>query len=126
MAYKFSLNKAKKYVSLIKKGEAKNPFQTKDSVYSLKEFAKIKGEKNFRIVVDFMASDISKTKEKGLKFFKKEPLVFIEVLIMLVDHGDKANYTIIQQARGLKVKKVPVGKTQKYFQKLYGRQFYVN
>lgn len=116
---------AKSYLDNIKKGLIKNPFQNSDSTHSLKEFAKAKDEESFKSITEFMVRFISKTKEGGLKFFKKEPLAFIECLLMAVDHGDKANYVLVQISRGIKVKRPSIGKTQKFFQKLYGRQFFV-
>ena len=124
MPHKFTLQKAKQYVYKIRSGEIKNPFQNSDSVYSLKEFAKVGDEENFKVIIDLMASFISKSKEGGLKLFKKEPLVFIECLILQHDHGDKSSYILVQRSRGLKVKKPSIKRTQKFFQKIYGRHFF--
>ena len=119
-----NLKSAKEYVNKINKGLIKNPFQNSDSVHSLKEFAKIKDEENFKVIIDFMTNFISKAKDGGLKFFKKEPLAFIECLLMITDHGDKANYILVQISRGIKIKKLPIGKTQRFFQKIYGSRFF--
>lgn len=120
-----SITAARKYVKNIKRGLIENPFANKDCIGALKVFAEAKDEENFRIVVDFMANFISKTKESGFKLFKKEPLTFVESLVMLIDHGGKANYFMFQRARGLKIKKLSIGKTQRFFQKLYGSHFFV-
>ena len=120
-----NIAEAKRYADRIKKGLIKNPFQNSDSVNSLKEFAKIKDEENFKVIIDFMTHFISNAKEGGLKFFKKEPLVFIECLLMTTDHWDKTSYILVQISRGVKVKRPPIGKTQKFFQKLYGNHFFI-
>ncbi len=120
-----NIAEAKRYADRIKKGLIKNHFQNSDSVNSLKEFAKIKDEENFKVIIDFMTHFISNAKEGGLKFFKKEPLVFIECLLMTTDHWDKTSYILVQISRGVKVKRPPIGKTQKFFQKLYGNHFFI-
>ena len=124
MPHKFTFQKAKQYVSKIKSREIKNPFQNSDSVYSLKEFAKVGDEENFKVIINLMASFISKSKEGQLKLFKKDPLVFIECLILEHDHGNKAVYILLQRSRGLKVKKPSIKRTQKFFQKIYGSHFF--
>lgn len=121
-----NLTHAKKYVKNIKANLIKNPLQNNDSIHSLREFAKVKDEKNFKIIIDFMARFISSNKDGGLKFFKKEPLSFIECLIMILDNGDKANYILVQISRGVKIKRPPIGKVQKFFQRIYGVHFFVN
>ncbi len=119
-----NLAEAKKYVNKIKKGLIKNSFTNRDCADSLKIFAEAKDEERFKIVGDFMAQFISKVKAGGLRFFKKEPLAFIECLLMIVDYGDKVNYAMYQTYRGIKVKRPPIGKTQRFFQKIYGSHFF--
>lgn len=113
---------AKRYVNKIKKGLIKNPFANKDCTDSLKIFAGAKDKENFKIVVDFMCHGIST--QKSLRLYSKEPLVLVESFCMVIDHPGKANYNMFQTYRGLRVKKLPIGKTQKFFQKLYGSHFF--
>lgn len=120
-----NLKDAKTHADKIKKGLIKNPLQDADSIDSLKEFAKVNDEENFRVIVDFLSEFISKSKKGGPALFRKEPLVFIEILTMILDHSDKVNYTLVQLSRGLKVKKPTVKKTQKFFHRLYGNHFFV-
>lgn len=118
-----NLADAKRYIDNVKKGLIKNPFATRDHLDSLKIFAKEKDEKNFKIIVESMSNAI--LTQKGYKLFKKEPLALIEVFCMTIDHGgDKVSYNAFQAQRGLKTKRLPIGKTQKFFQRIYGNHFF--
>jgi hypothetical protein len=120
-----NLKSSKGYVNKIKKGLIKNPFDNKEGMNSLEVLAESKEKEGFKIVVDFMSYFISKSVRKGYGIFKDEPLVFIESFCMVLDHGaDKMNYNLIQTYRGLKVKRLPIGKTQGFFQKIYGSHFF--
>ena len=113
---------AMRYVNKIRRKLIKNPFADKDGVYYLKYLAEEKDEEMFRIVVELMCFGV-KTQE-GLKQFRKEPLAFVESLCMMEDSGEKQGYNAFQAGRGLKVKKLPTGKTQSFFQRLYGSHFF--
>jgi len=113
---------AKRCVNKIKKGLIKNPFASKDCAHSLKILAEAKDEKRFKIVVDFMCSGI-KT-QKSLKLFKREPLALVESICQVLDHPSVANYNMFQYYRGIKVKKLLIKKTQKFFRKIYGSHFF--
>lgn len=116
---------AKRYVDRVKKGLVKDPFASKDCIDSLKVLAKSGDKDNFKIVVDFMSNFISKSKRKGYRIFKEEAKAFVESLCMILDHGaDKVNYNLIQTYRGIKMKRLPIGKTQRFFQKIYGSHFF--
>lgn len=117
-----NLADAKKYANKIKSGSITNPFVDRDGLFSLKYLALAKDEEDFRTIVELMVTAI-KT-QKNLKLFKKEPLAFIESLCMTEDHGEKDGYNAYQAGRGLKVKRLPTGKTQRFFKKLYGSHFF--
>ena len=120
-----NLDGAKKYVNKINKGLIKNPFANRDCIDLLKILAKVKDEERFKIAVDFMSYFISKSKRRGYGIFKDEAMAFIESLCMILDYGsDKFNYNLVQTYRGIKVKKVPIGKTQRFFQRIYGSHFF--
>ena len=113
---------AKKYVNRIKKGLVKNPFARRDCTDSLKILAEAKDEERFKIVVGFMLSSI--LAQKSLKLYQKEPLALVESFCEVIDHPVKANHAMYQTYRGLKVKRPPIGKTQRFFQKIYGSHFF--
>ena len=113
---------AKRYVDNIKKKLITNPFADRDGLFSLRYLARAKDEENFRIIVKIMVTTI-KT-QKNFKLFRKEPLAFVESLCMMEDNGEKEGYNAFQAGRGLKVKRLPIGKTQRFFQKLYGDYFF--
>src|SRR3989344_8112295 len=111
-----SLAEAKKYVNKTNNGLVKNPFANKDSIDALKIFAEANDEDNFKAVVNFMRQDILTIKD--FKFFKKEPLAYIELNCEIIDNDYlKEVYAMYQTYRGFKVKKLPIGKTQKFFRK---------
>src|SRR3989344_8468099 len=116
-----NITEAKRYVNKIKKALIKDPFANRDCTDSLKIFAEAKDEERFKIVVDFMCADI--LNKKSLKLFQKEPLALVESFCEVIDNPIKANYAMYQTYRGLKVKRPPIGKTQKFFQKIYGSHF---
>ena len=114
---------AKAYINNIKNGLIKHPFVNKDGLDSLKIFAEKRDEENFRIIVNFMKKFISTNKD--YKIFKKEPLANVELLCETIDNGYMESvYAMYQSYRGFKVKRFPLGKTQKFFQKLYGPHFF--
>jgi hypothetical protein len=113
---------AKKYVNKIDKGLIKDPFINGDVTDALKILAKVKDEDRFKIVVDLMCSSI--LNKKNLKLFKKEPLALVESFCEVIDNPIKANYAMYQTYRGLKVKRPPTGKTQRFFQSIYGSHFF--
>lgn len=113
---------AKRYVNKIRKGLIKNPFATKDTLDSLKIFARYKDKENFKIVIEFMCSGI-KT-QKNLKLYAKEPLALVEYFCMTIDQSSRIEKTIFNMLRGIKVKRLPIGNTQKFFQKVYGSHFF--
>ena len=117
-----NLAEAKEYITKIKNGSIKDPFSSRDSTDSLKIFAESKDEGNFKIVVDFMCRGI--LNNKGLKLYQKESLALIESFCEVIDHPVKANYAMYQTYRGFKVKIPPIGKTRKFFQKMYGSHFF--
>ncbi len=114
---------AKKYINRIKKGLIKNPFANRDCMGSLKIFAEAKDEESFKIVVDFMCSGI--LAQESLKLYAKEPLAVVESFCEVIDNPSKANYAMYQTYRGLKVKRPPIGKTRRFFQKIYGSHFFI-
>src|SRR3989344_6487654 len=118
-----SLASAKKYVNKIKEGLIKNPFANNDSTYALKILAKAKNEMEFKIVVDSMCRGI--LTQKSLKLYAKEPLVLVESFCEVIDNPIKANYNMFQTYRGIKMKRLTIGKTQKFFHKIYGSHFFV-
>jgi len=113
---------AKKYVNKIKDGLIENPFASKDIAHSLKFLAQDKDEENFRLVVDLWCHGIST--QKNLKLYSKEPLALVESFCMVLDHPEKANHHMFQTYRGIKMKRLPIGNTQKFFQKIYGSRFF--
>ena len=113
---------AKKYVNKIKRELIKDPFANGDCTDALKIFAEAKDEENFKIVVDFMCAGI--LNKKSLKLYQKEPLALVESFCEVIDNPIKTNYAMYQTYRGLKVKRPPIGKTQKFFQKIYGSHFF--
>ena len=118
-----NLKSAKEYVNKIKKGLIKNPFANKNGVDSLKIFAEAKDEDRFKIGVDSMIHTIST--QKAYKIFKKEPLAYVELFCEIIDNGYmKSVYASYQTYRGFKIKRFPVGKTQKFFQKIYGSHLF--
>ena len=118
-----NLANVNRYVNKIKKGSIKNPF-VKDCTGYLKILAETKDEEKFKIVVDSMCHFISKSTKGTMKYFKKEPLALVESFCEVTDHPGKITYNMFQAYRGLKVKKLPIGKTQKFFQKIYGSHFF--
>jgi len=118
-----SLADAKKYINKIKSGLIKHPFANQDGIDALKIFAKANDEDNFKAVVNFMRQGILTLKD--FKFFKKEPLAYIELNCEIIDNDYlKEVYTMYQIYRGFKVKRPPIGKTQKFFRKIYGNHLF--
>ena len=117
-----NLADAKRYVNKIKDGLIGNPFANKDTTHALKFFAEAKDEENFRIIVDLWCYGIST--QKHLKLYSKEPLALVESFCMVLDHPEKANRHMFQTYRGIKMKRPQMGKTQKFFQKIYGSHFF--
>lgn len=117
-----SIEDAKEYVQTIKENKIKDLFGDTKSVDSLKIFAGEEDEENFKFLVDSMIKSI-KNKEKW-KFYHKEPLALIESFCQIMDHGDKVSYARFQAHRGIKTKRLSIGKTQRFFQKIYGNHFF--
>lgn len=113
---------AKRYVNRIKKGIIKSAFANRDCTDSLKILVEAKDEERFKTIVDFMCSGI--LTKKSLKLYQKEPLALVESFCEVIDNPIRANYAMYQTYRGLKVKRPPIGKTQKFFQKIYGSHFF--
>lgn len=119
-----NFDEAKKYTNKIKKKLITNALADQDGISSLKYLAEAEDEKRFRIVVELITTTI-KT-HKNLELYKKDPLAFIEFLCMFEDSGEIHSYNMFQAGRGLKVKKIKIGKTQRFFQKIYGSHFFKN
>ncbi|MEX2016845.1 MAG: hypothetical protein WD876_00005, partial [Candidatus Pacearchaeota archaeon] len=60
---------------------------------------------------------------KNFKFYAREPLALVEYFCITIDQPSRVEKTVFNTLRGLKVKKLPLGKTQKFFQKIYGSHF---
>jgi len=125
MGEKYNIKDALEYVNRIENGEIENPFLTRECVESLNEFSKESDEERFKKVVNFMVDFIAKSNLDQMKSHKKEPLAMIEFQCIMLDHPIEAGNIMFKAFRGIKVERLPTGKNQRFFQKLYGNHFYI-